>query len=195
MMDVLLFGMKPKLEKWERRKIHRNAPRDRVPDPYHDRQVATLAVEPPGEPVPDGPFERLEKSIMGYEIFGSRIGHPVVRRTPVEVGDTIGLDYKFWGPIRLLIASRVVEVFQRERTEEGWRSGFVYQTLECHPELGEEIFEVTKLDSGVVKFRIEAWSRPNLWFVKMVTAWARSIQRDAANSALSNLLKVAGERF
>lgn len=194
-MDILLFGMKPDLAKWERRSIHPLAPAEKVPNPYHDRRVATLALEAPGEPEEDGPFARLEESVLAYQVFGPEIGTPLVRRCPVQVGDTVGLDYHFLGPIRILIASRVVRVFHRERTEEGWRSGFVYQTLQGHPELGEEIFEVTKCETGAVKFRLEAWSRPNLWLIKMLTPWARAIQHQAGESALRNLLNVAGGRF
>lgn len=195
MIDLTLFGMKPNLSKWEKRSVHPLAARDRVPDPYHDCNIATLAVEPPGEPTEDGPFTRLEQTILSYQIFGSEIGRPLVRTSPVREGDTVGLHYNFLGPLRIVIACRVVEVFHRQRTAEGWRSGFIYRTLEGHPELGEEIFEVTKLESGPVIFRIEAWSRPNLWIVRLLKFWARAIQAQAADSALRRMLGVAQGRF
>jgi uncharacterized protein (UPF0548 family) len=151
-------------------------------------------MESPGEPEADGPFARLEQSVLAYRVFGSDIGLPVVGRTPVQVGDTIGLVYRFLGVLRLFFASRVAEVFVRQPVEGGWRSGFVYQTLEGHPELGEEIFEIKKDAGGAVIFRIEAWSRPNLWFVKIFTLWARTIQKAAAQSAAANLAQVAAFR-
>lgn len=195
MMDLTLFGMKPDLAKWERRSVHPLAARDKVPNPYHDCNFATLAVEAPGEPEADGPFARLEQSILDYQIFGSEIGRPVMRKGPVSVGDTVGLHYNFLGPLRIVIACRVVEVFHRQRLENGWRSGFIYRTLERHPELGEEIFEVTKLDSGPVIFRIEAWSQPNLWLIKRLKFWARAIQAEAAESVMERMLWVARGRF
>lgn len=152
-------------------------------EPFHDSLEVTMATEGPGLPETDGPFDRLEAKVLAYQIFGSDIGSPVVVRTPVEVGDTIGLVYRFLGPLRMFFASRVVDVFVREPSEGGVRSGFVYRTLRGHPEVGEEIFEVRKSASGVVTFRIEAWSRPNLWYVKIFTKWARWIQKRAAQSA------------
>jgi uncharacterized protein (UPF0548 family) len=193
-MQFLLPWQKPDLKRWAARDVHPLAPRDLVPSPFHDRLEVTLAVESPGEPEPGGPFARLEHSVLSYRVFGHDIGHPVVGRTPVQVGDTIGLVYSFLGILRLFFASRVVEVFEREPLENGWRSGFVYQTLEGHPELGEEIFEIRKDAAGAVTFRIEAWSRPNLWFVKLFTFWARTIQKAAAQSAATNLAQVAAFR-
>jgi uncharacterized protein (UPF0548 family) len=193
-MQFLLPWQKPDLGLWQARSVHPLAARERVPSPYHDRLEVTLATEPSGPPQDGGPFERLERSVLAYRVFGHDIGRSVLERTPVQRGDTIGLVYRFVGVLRLFFASRVVEVFVREPVEDGWRSGFVYQTLEGHPELGEEIFEIRKSASGVITFRIEAWSRPNLWYVKLFTPWARSIQKAAARSAVHNLSQVAAFR-
>jgi hypothetical protein len=191
-MQFLLPWQNPHLEPWIDRAIHPLAARERVPSPFHDRLEVTLAMERPGEPEESGPFARLERSVLCYRVFGDDIGSPVVKRAPVEVGDTIGLTYRFLGgALRLFFASRVVEVFVREPVDNGWRSGFVYRTLESHPELGEEIFEVQKDAGGAVSFRIEAWSRPNLWYVKLFTPWARTIQKSAAQSAAAHLGQVA----
>lgn len=191
-MQFLLPGQRPSLSAWSWRPIHPLAARTEVPEPFHDHLEVTLGMEPPGEPSPDGPFVRLEQSVLSYRVFGSDIGEPVTERTPVQQGDTIGLCYRFLGgALRLFFASRVVEVFHREPIDGGWRSGFVYRTLEGHPELGEEIFEVRKEATGAVSFRLEAWSRPNLWYVKLFTPWARSIQKAAGRSAAANLAQVA----
>lgn len=193
-MQFLLPGQKADLDAWRGRAVHSLAARDQVPDPFHDRLEVSLATESAGEPEDNGPFMRVERSVLSYRIFGPEIGRPVLDGTPVQSGDTIGLEYRLLGLLRLFFASRVVEVFVREPVEDGWRSGFVYQTLEGHPELGEEIFEVTKHRGGAVTFRIEAWSRPNLWYVKLFTFWARTIQRAAAQSAAKNLSQVAAFR-
>ncbi|MCA9780348.1 MAG: DUF1990 family protein, partial [Candidatus Eremiobacteraeota bacterium] len=182
-MQFLLPSMQPDLERWSRRAIHPRAPRELVPQPFHDLMEVTLAVEPEGPPVEGGPFDRVAQSILRYDIFGPRIGQGFKDREIVEPGATVGLKYRFAPFLSMFFASRVVEVFDQEETEQGWRSGFVYQTLVGHPELGEEIFEVTKLRSGPVVYRMEAWSRPNLWFVKIFTPWARLIQKRAARCA------------
>ena len=193
-MNFLLPWQKPDLARWSYRSVHPLAPRGQVPDPFHDRLEVTLAMERPGEPEPDGAFARLEQSVLAYRVFGRDIGEPVLQRVPVQPGDTIGLTYRFFGIVRLFFASRVAEVFVREPVDGGWRSGFTYQTLEGHPELGEEIFEIRKDERGAVTFRIEAWSRPNLWYVKLFTPWARTIQKAAAQSAAGNLSQVAAFR-
>lgn len=190
-MQFLLPWQRPNLARWRARSIHPLAARERVPNPFHDRLELTLALEGHGPPEPDGPFARLERSVLAYRVFGPEIGVPVIEREPVQVGDTLGLLYHFAGPLRLFFASRVVEVFERQPVEGGWRSGFVYQTLEGHPELGEEIFEVRKQASGAVSFRLEAWSRPQHALVRLFTSWARVIQSQAAQSAARNLQQVA----
>lgn len=190
-MQFLLPWHKPDLERWSGRAIHSCAPRDLIASPYHDHLEVTLAMESPGEPEADGPFSRLEQSVFAYRVFGHDIGDPVLGSTPIKSGDTIGLSYRFLPFLRLFFASRVAEVFLRQAVEGGWRSGFSYQTLEGHPEMGEEVFEIKKDANGAVSFRIEAWSRPNLWYVKLLTPWARSMQKAAAQSAAAHLAQVA----
>jgi hypothetical protein len=151
----------------------------------------TLAVEAEGPPGRDGPFRRVADSILRYDVFGPRIGESFTDREVLEPGATVGLKYRFAPFLSMFFASRVVQVFDNEETDSGWRSGFIYQTLVGHPELGEEIFEVTKLRSGPVVYRMEAWSRPNLWFVKIFTPWARLIQRRAARCAGEHLGAIA----
>lgn len=191
-MQFLVPGVNsPDLGPWKDRPVHALAPRDLVPQPHHDLTEATLAVENEGEPVDGGPFERVEDSILRYRIFGPKIGTPITECNQVEMGETVGLVYRFLPILSLFFASRVVDIFRREETADGWRSGFIYRTLECHPELGEEIFEVTKLKTGAVSLRIEAWSRPNLWYVKLFTPWSRYIQKRAARCAVEYLTGVA----
>jgi uncharacterized protein DUF1990 len=192
-MQFLFPGMEPDLERWRRRPIHPLAPREKVPSPYHDFMEVTLAQEPPGEPIEDGPFSRVAGSILKYDIFGPKIGEPHRDCDVLKPDATVGLSYRFLPFLSLFFASRVVSVFVREEVERGWRSGFVYQTLVGHPELGEEIFEVIKLREGPVVYSMEAWSRPNVWFVKIFTPWARRIQKKAARCAGEHLREIAVE--
>jgi len=182
-VQYIFPGRAPNLERWRERAIHPLAPKELVPSPFHDRLVVTLAMEPEGPPVPGGPFDRLADCILRYDVFGPTIGRGYLEHEFVEPGATVGLEYRFAPFLSLFFASRVVRVFEREETEFGWSTGFAYQTLTGHPELGEEIFEVTKLRTGPVIFRMEAWSRPNLWYVTLFTPWARWIQKRAAQRA------------
>jgi Domain of unknown function (DUF1990) len=181
----------PDLLRWLGRPIHPQAPRESVPDPYHDLTEATLAMESEGPPEENGSFARVSESILGYRVFGPKIGTPHAFTHKVTKGETIGLSYRFLPGLSLFFASRVVEVFEYQETPDGWRSGFVYQTLTQHPELGEEIFEVSKRRDGTVTFRLEAWSRPNLWYVKLFTPLGRRIQKYAARCAVEYLTEVA----
>lgn len=190
-MQFLFPWQKPDLLSWSHRSVHATAPRERLANPHHDQLEVTLAGEAPGPPQPEGPFERAAASVLSYRIFGPEIGEPVLAGRPLQVGDTVGLRYRLLPFLSLFFASRVVQVFEREEHDGGWRSGFVYQTLEGHPEVGEEIFEIRKDPGGAVSFRLEAWSRPNLWYVKLFSPWARGIQRAAAQSAVANLSQVA----
>ena len=192
-MQFLFPWSQPDLSPWLERDIHPEAPKELISEPNHDLTEATLAVESAGPPVQGGAYDKVSRSILGYQVFGPKIGKSVIHTQRVEVGDTIGLNYKFLPGLRLFFASRVVEVFENEQTERGVRTGFVYRTLEKHPELGEEIFEVTKLPSGEVVLRIEAWSRPNLWFVKLFAPWGRKIQKYAARCAVEYLTHVAAQ--
>lgn len=179
--------MEPNLALWMAREIHSQAPRQNLPDPNHDRLTITLAKEREGPPEPGGAFEILAQAVLSYDVFGARIGRPIVKRSPVQVGDTIGLVFQPLPFLGMFFASRVVEVFNLEESVEGWRSGFVYQTLESHPEVGEEIFAIIKQPDGSVVFHLEAWSRPNLWYVKLFAPLARLIQRHAAACAARHL--------
>lgn len=195
-MEFLLPWMKADLDRWKARPIHPLAAKELVPAPFHDLMEVTLGVEGEGLPEEGGLFSRLSDSILAYRIFGPRIGSPVLGQPRVMLGDTVGLRYRFLPGLELFFASRVVQVFECEECEKGWRSGFVYQTLQGHPELGEEIFELSKHRSGEVVFRMEAWSRPRAWYVKLLTPVARRIQKFAARCAAEYLAAIAaGHQF
>jgi len=69
-----------------------------------------------------------------------------------------------------------------------WRAGFTYQTLEGHPELGEETFSVEKDEaSGRVSVALRSWSRPGAWLISLVYPYARRCQLRAGRAALDHL--------
>lgn len=187
-MQILLPWQAHDLARWQARPL----PELRAPDwAFRDHMSVTLAQEPPGPPLPQGPFERVERSIFGYRIFGPGIGLPVLACEPLQLGDTVGLRYRFLPGLDLFFASRVIELFHRQG-EPQLRSGFVYRTLPQHPETGEETFEVSKdLVTGEVRLTIHAWSHPGMWLAWLILPLGRAIQHRAARHARSFLSQVA----
>ncbi len=186
-MQFLLPWTSPRLSVWEERPIDYRAYRTALLRPDYDLTEATMAMEPAGPPVPNGPFELLEAAVFRYDIFGPKVGRRRLRREPLEYGDTLGLEMRMRPALGLYFGSRVDAVFYRESCSEGVRSGFLYRTIVGHPLVGEETFEVIKRHDGTVFVRLEAWSRPNRWYVRAFRPAARALQRWCAGQAVSHL--------
>ncbi len=190
-MKLLPFGRSPALSYWLARDFSNEVLAGPRPTDDRDRHTAIVAKEPPGDPLPDGPFRRVATAIGEYRIFPTTIGDRVLERSPVQVGDTVGLSYRLLPGLRMFIASRVIDVFD-ERTATGWKAGFTYRTLAGHPELGEETFAVEKnRDSGNVTASLTAWSRPGHWLTRIGYWYARRTQRRAGRAALVNFAEIA----
>lgn len=156
-----------------------------------DRFRREVATEAPGPPEPHGPFRRVAEAILRYDVFPPAVIRPVLRRSPLEVGHTVGILYRAMGPVKLFFAARVVDRF--DRVEGGVaRAGFTYRTLIGHPELGEETFSVEKdLATGVVTVALESWSRPGTRLARLGKPLVRRLQVRANNAALDHLAGVA----
>jgi uncharacterized protein (UPF0548 family) len=129
---------------------------------HHDDRRQALPGEPPGDPVPDGSFERAKALMRDYAFSEGSAVHAIFEQdAPLEgrdmllVGRFLGLDFR--------LGVRVFEVVDERRTEEDrpvqvW--GWSYRTLQGHLERGQMSYEVRKwLDSGAVEYRIAAVSR------------------------------------
>ena len=184
--------MAPSLDTWERQAIHpvsAEPPRGTVNHDFHRR---IIAVEPPGPPIPGGPFERARRAIMAYDIFPPNLATGVVRLAPVRLGDTVGMRYRLLPGLRLFFASRVTAVTDIAEPPL-FQAGFTYQTLQEHPELGEEAFGVEKVaHSGEVRVYLKAWSRPGHWLARLFSPLARHLQLQAGRAALDHLEKSCG---
>jgi hypothetical protein len=163
-MQILckLLGQRPRLERWERQRFSRGVtagPRRRDNHAFYQREVGK---EAPGQPEPDGPFCRVAEAILRYDIFPPGLVTGVLRRTPVEVGDTVGICYHFLPGLDLFFAAQVIERFDGPQGNV-WRAGFTYRTVRGHPVAGEETFAVEKdLASGGILASLRSWSRPGL---------------------------------
>ncbi len=99
---------------------------------------------------------------------------------PIAVGTTVGILVRV-GPAQVLAACRIVAV-----VDEPDRYGFAYGTLPAHPEEGEELFLVTRVD-GTVRFEITAFSRPHDLLTKLGGPVARRVQQRASRRYLEGM--------
>jgi uncharacterized protein (UPF0548 family) len=190
-MQLLLRSGVARLEAWEGRDFWPGTDCGPAGDDHRDIYEREVAREAPGEPSPGGAHRRVAAAILGYHVFPPATVTGVLRRSPVEIGDTVGIRYHF-GPIDLFFAARVVERFD-ERRGELWRTGFTYRTLVGHPELGEETFCVEKqLQTGVVLAALRSWSRPGTPLARCFRPIVRRLQIDASRRALDHLAAAGG---
>ncbi len=128
---------------------------------------AIIAREPPGPPVADGPFRRMEVAVANYHFSDPSI---VIAHFDAEsrlLGRRMLLEIKAFRTLRYL-AGVVVGAVRFEENEGRHLFGYRYDTLEGHIERGSEWFLLTKEEeTGKVEFRIEAeWlpgDFPNWW--------------------------------
>ncbi len=181
------LGQKPLLQRLESEEFHHGVERGPRPRDNRDAYQRVLATEPPGEPKPNGAFRRVAAAILRYDIFPNWLVSGVLRRAPVETGDTVGICYHLVPGIDLFFAARVMERFD-ERIGDGWRAGFTYRTLRGHPELGEETFSVEKdLATGKVTATMRSWSRPGIRLAWLGYPFTRLVQKFASRAALNHL--------
>jgi hypothetical protein len=186
-----LLGQRPDLTTLERLPFTPSVDAGPRPGDNRDHYARVVAHEAPGAPEPDGPFRLLARAVLGYEIFPPTLVTGVVRRRPVQPGDTFGICYHFLPGLDLFFGGRVLDVFDGE-VDEQWRAGFLFRTVAGHPELGEETFAVAKdLASGTVEVSLDSWSRPGTWLSRLVKPYTRRVQIHASKAALDQLQTVA----
>jgi hypothetical protein len=179
------------LAPWEGRPFSASVMDGPRPRDHRDNHERVVGREEQGPPQPDGMARRLADAILRFDIFPPAMLASVLRRTPIEIGDTVGLRYHFVLGLDLFFAARVIDRF--EKTDENrWCSGFTYRTLQGHPECGEETFSVEKdLATGNVTAALRSWSRPGLWIATLMHPLVRRLQLRAAAAALDHLQKLA----
>jgi Domain of unknown function (DUF1990) len=189
-MICRVLGIRPSLAAWESAPFSPAVEQGSGPGDNRDVYEAVVATEAPGPPEPDGPFRLLAREILGFRIFPPELATGLLRREPVETGDTVGISYHFLPGIDLFFASRVIDLFDRP---EGnlWKTGFTYRTLRGHPETGEETFSVEKkLATGGVSVALRSWSRPGLLLSRLLKRFTRRQQIRAGRAALEHLGRV-----
>ncbi len=190
-MNVLRRRGLPDLERWEAAPFSSGMEAGAGLRDRRDRYARIVGSERPGPPAPDGPYRRVADAIFGYRVFPPDLITGVLRRRPVQVGDTVGIQYHGFRVMDLFFAARVTEVFD-VATSEGGRAGFTYRTLEGHPELGEETFAVEKHLDGTIEVCFTSWSRPGSLAGRLFPHVMRAAQVHGNTRAMAHLARIAG---
>jgi uncharacterized protein (UPF0548 family) len=192
-MQVLwrLFGQRPNLEPWEKQPFAPGVEAGPGTGDRRDAYEREVSVEQPGAPEPDGPYRRALDAILAFRVFPPRMVTPVLRRQPLDVGDTVGVCFHFVPGLDLFFGARVVRRFD-ELVDGSWRAGFTYRTLVGHPEFGEETFSVQKDPAtGRVVVALRSWSRPGTFLARVMDPLTRRWQVKVSHAAADNLAAVA----
>jgi uncharacterized protein (UPF0548 family) len=99
-------------------------------------------------------FERAAMALSSWRMH-EEAGLPVIHSGGSAAPGVVVVLRAGWGPLRLTIPCRVVYTVDEVNCR-----GFAYGTLPGHPETGEEAFMITVRDTGDVRIRIRAFSRP-----------------------------------
>jgi hypothetical protein len=196
-MQILFRGRNAaqELAKWERRPFAEGVAEGPGPRDRRDLYEMEVGKEAPGPPEKEGVHRRLEAAIRSYSIFPPHLVTGILRRAPVEVGDTVGILYHVPVGLDLFFAARVTECHDgllKSPNGPCFRSGFTYRTLRGHPELGEETFAVDKdLETGIIRVSLRSWSRPGTPLARVFPMVVRRLQVHASHAALSHLQTVA----
>lgn len=138
-------------------------------------------------PVAGGIFYKLKAEILAYQIFPPSLIRGELQRSPIQQGDLVGIRFvALWG-LHLFFVAEATQVFEEEQAGL-WAAGFYYQTLQGHPECGEERFAVEKnMETGEIQVSLSSYSRPGLWYTALVRPLLRRLQHYAGIAALNYL--------
>lgn len=127
-----------------------------------DRREIELAAEPPGPPVPGGPYEVARALLLTYEVADPALVRAVYDPAAPLEGRNMLLVGRFAG-LRFPMGVRVGGVIDGPDEVEGapvQRFAWHYRTLEYHLERGQMDYEVVKHHStGRIGFRMAAYSQ------------------------------------
>jgi uncharacterized protein (UPF0548 family) len=125
----------------------------------------SLPGEPPGAPVPGGPWAVARRLVEEYRMADPAIVRARWDRDAAFVGRVMVLQLRLWRLLHVHARVRVTRVWDEERVVDGRRArvfGFEYETLPGHLEIGLMDYEVLKfVEDGAVEFRLHARSRPS----------------------------------
>ena len=133
-------------------------------------------------------FQRATMGLRQWRAHRRRLVNVYPPHAEIRAGATVVLT--LGSPLlALAVPCRIVGVIDEPR-----RWGFAYGTLPGHPEEGEESFLVTAAPDGLVRFEIDAFSRPGSRLVRLSGPLARSMQRTATRGYLRTLRRFVDEQ-
>ncbi len=140
----------------------------------------------------DDDYTQARGALMAWRMFPQEWTKiSVLNDEPIAQGTTVAMQVRTLG-IWWMNACRVVYIIDEQ--EPVRRFGFAYGTLPAHVEQGEELFSIEQWADGTVWYRIQAFSRPRYWPVKMAQPIARLLQRKFvrdSQTAMVNLMSKA----
>jgi uncharacterized protein (UPF0548 family) len=143
---------------------HRATLQDVFPKGYnHDRNTCLLGVG-------DHAFEAAKEAINQWVMFPKPWTHIFPAQPFVQDKEVVVL-FRLFG-LWWFNSSRVIYTIN-----EPHRYGFAYGTLTQHVEKGEELFLVEQDAEGKVWYRLEAFSQPRAWYVRLFKPLARYHQK------------------
>jgi uncharacterized protein (UPF0548 family) len=116
-------------------------------------------------------FEAAKTAICQWKMFPSGWTKIEPEQAPIVEGGVVAMLARVMG-VWWINSCRIVYVIDNDR-----QFGFAYGTLPRHVERGEELFLVELDESGVVHYRIRAFSKPRLWLVRLAYPVARQNQK------------------
>lgn len=127
---------------------------------HEDSGAVLIGREPPGDPVPDGPWQTACALTARYEFADPAILRAVYGAESPILDRNMLMEGHFFG-LRFYFGVRITHVFDETRGRERvW--GWAYETLQGHLEQGRIDFEVIKnLATGAVGFRVAGYARPS----------------------------------
>jgi hypothetical protein len=186
-----LLGQRPSLDAAERLPLSGGNDAGPLPGDHHVDRHLLVAKESPGPPEPAGPYQRLADAILSYQVFPPWLLAPVLRRLPVQPGDTFGNCLHVFPGLDVFFAGRVSGVFSGPGGK-GYQASFSLRTVAGHPMIGEETFQVEKdAVSGEVWVNVRSWSRPGNWLIRLGTPGLRWFQGLAVRAVLRHLQRIA----
>lgn len=166
---------------------------------FVDHYEATLAVEPAGLPIKQGPFEVAQDAIKLYRFPNPRLIHAIFDPQQELSGRNMLMFARFAGftftfGVRVTAVSDDVRKNAQGEDIKFW--GYSYRTLKGHFEIGEIRFEVNKnLKTGEVGFIIDAYSKPdhipNLFYRTGFKLFGRRLQKYFASSSIQRLQRMS----
>jgi len=138
----------------------------------------------------DAVFERAKTALARWRHFDLGWAEIFPRNAPVDPGVVVLVVVRhlgFWSAN----GCRVVYAVGHRR--DGPRFGFAYGTLSNHAEAGEEIFEVGAVpESGEVRYRVRAVSRPRAAIARAGYPLVRHLQARFRRDSLAAMLRAVG---